>query len=223
MPWLALLAVLDAWQFLNNPNDSLKPEDFQLNVAAFVLIAVNLVATSSISVSWHRLILIDEPQTSVKPFRIDQIVLSYLRANFSIIMITVVPLIAIIMASKYFPATLLPVWLAVTIAIVLLSARLALSLPATAIGRKDFGLQAALAATKKNNFQILGLLIATGFIIFGLLVVMQILISVMHSISPNLNLPASLILGIPFQFAVILLSAALQTSLYGYFGEGRKF
>lgn len=223
LPWLALLAVLDAWQFLANPTASITPEDFHFNGPTLLLIAVNLVATSSISVSWHRLILINEPQSKVKPFRIDQIVLTYLRANFAIIMLTVVPLIAVVLASTFFPAILLPLWLALTIAIVLLSVRLALSLPATAIGRTDFGLQAALAATQKNSLQIFGLLIATGFIIFGLLVVMQIIIALMHSISPNLNLPASVILGIPFQFVVILITTAMQTSLYGYFGEGRKF
>lgn len=223
LPWLTLLAVLDAWQFLSNPNASISPKDFQLSGAALLLITVNLVASSSIAVSWHRLILIDEPQSTVKPFRIDQVVLSYLRTNFAIIVITVVPLIAVIMAATFFPRVLLPVWLALTIAIILLSVRLAISLPATAIGRPDFGLKAALVSSQKNNVQILGLLMATGFMILGLLALMQILISVMHSISPKLNLPVSVILGIPFQFAVILLTTAMQTSLYGYFGESRKF
>ncbi len=223
LPWLALLAVLDTWQFLSNPSANMTPGNIKFNGSTLLLIAVNLVASSSIAVSWHRHILIDEPQSSVRPFRIDKTVLSYLRANFVIIIITVVPMIAVIMASTFFPTILLPLWLALTIAITLFSVRLALSLPAIAIGRTDFGLQAALASSQKNNLQIFGLLIATGSIVLGIFVVMQILISLSHSISPTLSLPASVILGIPFQFLVLLLTTAMQTSLYGYFCEGRKF
>lgn len=223
LPWLILMAVLNAWQLLSDPNANTSPENFKLDRKMLLLLAVNLVATSSIAVSWHRHILMDEPQSKVMPFRLDRIVGTYLIRNLMILAITIVPLSAVILAATLLPNMLLPIWIAVIVIMIVVTVRLTVSLPASAIGRTEFGLKSAFMATQKNNLPILGLVMATSAIIVASLVVLQIFVSIAHIISPNLNFPVSLLLGIPFQFLVVLLSTAMQTSLYGYFGEGRKF
>lgn len=223
LPWLLVMAVLDAWQRLSLQNAGATFENVTFDGKMLVLLAVNLVASSSIAVSWHRHILIDEPQAAVRPFRIDRLVAIYLLRNLLIFAAIFIPLVVVVMAATLLPKPLMPIWIAMIIIVVLLTVRLTISLPAIAIGRSEFGLQAALLASRKNNLPILGLIMATTLIGVGLLVVLQILISIASAISPGLNIPAIILFSLPFQFVIILLSTAMQTSLYGYFGEGRKF
>jgi hypothetical protein len=219
-PWLVLLAVLTGWDFLSGPV-SASPENFR--PATFVLLVAAFMATSSISVSWNRYILLDEDQSSVKPFRFDKYVRAYLWQNLSIAALGIIPLIIVALTFKNLSPILMPIWIGLSLLIVTVMVRLTVCLPAIAIGRTDFGLQSALTATTGNMLGIFGLIAANTLVIFGILEVSQVINSVLAPFSPALAIPAALVLSMPFQFLVVMLSVTLQTSLYGFFAEGRDF
>jgi hypothetical protein len=223
LPWLILMALLNSWDLLNMPEAKTTPANFELRGTTYILMAVGLLASSSIAVSWHRFILLDEQPNTIGPFRIDRIVWIYLARNILISLIGILPLLISAVVFDALPNILLPVWLALALLFVTFMARLSTSLPATAIDRKDFGLKEALAVTKGNNLPILGLLLLNGLLMLGALLLFVIILSVAKATAPSIVLPATIVLEIPFQLIIILLNTSLQTTLYGYFAENRAF
>ena len=69
LPWLALVAVTNIIDLKLQPDIAITPGEFKLNVFDIISLVVGVVASSSIAVSWHRLILIDEPMTAVPQLR----------------------------------------------------------------------------------------------------------------------------------------------------------
>jgi hypothetical protein len=223
LPWLILMAALHSWDLLNTPEPQTTPVSFELRGITFILMAVGLLASSSIAVSWHRFILLDEQPNTVGPFRVDRIVWTYLGRNILISLIGILPLLISAAVFDALPNILMPAWLALALLFVTFMARLTTSLPATAIDRKDFGLKEALAVTKGNNLPILGLLLLNGLLMLGALLLFVILLAIAKAAAPSIIVPATIVLEIPFQLTIILLNTALQTTLYGYFAENRTF
>lgn len=223
LPWLALSAALNAWAlFTKNPNPNLEISFSNSGVEALLLL-VGFIGSSSIAVSWHRFILNDEPPSQVKPFRFDKTVWNFIKRSIAIGVICVVPMLLLSELFQRLPSIFLPLWLVLTLFLLVIMTRLSVSLVATAIERNDVSFKTSLLASRGNDFQILGLLIATLLMMFISMLAFIVLMTVAQNLSPKLALHASVLLGIPLQFVLILLNSSLQTSLYGYFIENREF
>jgi hypothetical protein len=222
LPWIALLTVFKAWSLWapESPNPGL---DQSLSWLDILGLGVGLLATSSIALSWHRYILRDEPPTSVPPFRLDRPVWRYLGRSCLIGAISIAPIIAIAWASESTPAILLPVLLALGLAVIVILVRLSTSLVATAIGAADTSLRSALIATRGNMLRILGLIGLTAIAEVALLLVLALPMAAAQPMPPAWVLPATILVSIPVQLVAVLLNITLLTTLYGFFAERRDF
>jgi hypothetical protein len=214
LPWLALIATFNASLWITEKDETrISP----LLIASFV---VGYVAASSIATSWHRFILRDELPPH---FRLDKPVWTFALRSLFIGLLCFLPLL---LASQIFdklPSLFVPVWAAISLYILVIFTRLNISTVATAIEMQPFTMQSAMSASKGNNWPILGLLLSNMLLVLAALTVYAAISAAVQTTVPALGRPATLLLSIPMQFLVMLLNAALQTTLYGYFVENRRF
>jgi hypothetical protein len=223
LPWLVIIALLDAWTLRSQLSASPPQADLSLNLINLVTAAISLIAGSSIAVSWHQFILRDVPLASVQMFRLDQAVWRYLGRIFIIIAICFIPLLALMIAIEFTPLLLLPVLLALLIQLAVFGYRMSLTLPASAVGNTPFGLRESLELTRGNNLRILALLaILIATILAGFMAVLTIVgvLRIIHPVAAQLSV---FVLLIPITFFNTLLTSNLLTSLYGFFVERRDF
>jgi hypothetical protein len=223
LPWMALSAVLSVWSIHFAPQSLEQPPVFEVGPADFIVVAVNLLASSSIAVSWNRFILLDSLPSEVMPFRVDHYVWLFLIRNVGIGLLCIIPILMLSSAFDALPIQLLPIWLGLSLLLLVIMVRMMICLPAVAIGRKDYGIREALLESKGSTLPILGLVIAVVILILSLFFIMVIMITALLTAVPSLAKPAMIVLGIPIQLAIIMLSTTMQTTLYGYFGENREF
>lgn len=222
LPWIALLTLFKAWS-LWSPQPTAEGLEPQMNWADFLALGVGIIATSSIALSWHRYILLDEPPASVPPFRMDGLVWRYLGRIFFIGAVSIAPILALGLLSEATPVTLLPIWLALGLAFVVIVVRLSTSLVATAVGKNNFGLKSALIATRGNMVRILALIALTGLVEIILLLIVALPMAAAQPSPPAWLLPATLLASIPIQLIAVLFNITLLTTLYGFFVERRDF
>ena len=222
LPWIALLTIFKAWSLWTPQvtNDAGEP---LLNWPDILALGIGIVATSSIALSWHRYILLDEPPASVPPFRMDGLVWRYLGRSCFIGAVSIAPILAIALLSEATPVAVLPIWLSLGLGVVVILVRLSTSLVATALGRNDFGLKAALIATRGNMVRILGLIGLTAVAEIILLLLLALPLAAAQPVPPTWLLPATLLVSIPVQLVAVLLNITLLTTLYGFFAERRNF
>ena len=101
--------------------------------------------------------------------------------------------------------------------------RASIALPATALGRSDFGINAALQATRGNNLQFSGLLVLDCLIFLGTFFVLSASLSVAENFGLAAVKVCAVLLSIPANLFLSLFSVSLLSSLYGFFVEQRKF
>jgi hypothetical protein len=222
LPWVALLTLFKAWS-LWSPEVATPGAEPPVSWQDILALGVGIVATSSIALSWHRYILLDEPPASVPPFRMDRLVWRYMGRSCFIGAVGIAPLVGIALLSELMPAALVPVWLALGMAIVVILIRLSISLVGTALGRTDFGLKAALIASRGNMMRILGLIGLTGLVEIILLITVALPMAAVQPDPPAWALPATILLSIPVQLVAVLFNVTLLTTLYGFFVERRDF
>ncbi len=220
LPWIALLTLFKVWN-LWSPDETGTAMDPQFSWLDILSLGVSVVATSSIAVSWHRYILMDEPPASVPPFRMDAVVWRYLGRSCFVLAVSIAPALGIALLSEATPAALLPIWLALGLAVITMVVRLSTSLVATALGRTDFGLKSALIATRGNTGRILLLIALTAPIIALLVLAVPLAMALPNP--PAWLLPVLVLVSIPIQLLGLLLNITLLTTLYGYFVERRDF
>jgi hypothetical protein len=222
LPWIALLTLFKAWS-LWSPQAASPGAEPPISWPDVLALGVGVVATSSIALSWHRYILHDEPPTSVPPFRMDALVWRYVGRSCFIGAVSIAPLIGIALLSEMTPVALLPIWLALGLAMIVILIRLSTSLVATALGRTDFGLKSALMATRGNMARILGLVALTALIEITLLMALALPLAMAQPAPPAWALPATILLSVPVQLLAVLFNVTLLTTLYGFFVERRDF
>jgi hypothetical protein len=222
LPWIALLTIFKAWSMWS-PEAGNQTGDQAMSWPDIFALAVGLVATSSIALSWHRYILRDEPPASVPSFRMDGLVWRYVGRSCFIGAVSIAPIVGIAFVSELTPVALLPIWLALALAMIVILIRLSISLVATALGRTDFGLKAALMASRGNMVRILGLVALTGLVEVALLLALALPLAAAQPAPPPWALPVTLLLSIPVQLVAVLLNVTLLTTLYGFFAERRDF
>ena len=227
LPWtlaLAAFSTLDlilfgAADFTNSNNAnvmSFRPTDM-------IIAALSMVAFSSIAVNWHRYILLDEVTASEKILRLDRPVWKYVGRTLLIMLIAIVPLVilstVLLAAFPALSAILAFPFFAAGIYIM----RASIALPATALGRSDFGIKAALQATRDNNLQFSGLLVLDCLIFLGTFFVLSVSLSVAENFGLTAVKVCAVLLSIPANLFLSLFSVSLLSSLYGFFVEQRKF
>jgi hypothetical protein len=221
-PWVALLTLFKAWS-LWSPGALDPSAEPSLSWPDFLALIVGVVATSSMAVSWHRYILVDEPPSSIHPFRVDALVWRYFGRSCFIGAISLVPILVVGLLSEATPAAFLPIWLALGLAIIVILVRLSISLVATALGKNDFTLKSALIITRGNMMRILGLIFLTAAVEIALLLALALPLAAMQPTPPAWALPTALLLSIPVQLAAVMVNISLLTTLYGFFVERRDF
>jgi hypothetical protein len=214
LPWLALIAAMNAGMLSSIQNFK------SFNPYSIIPLVVGYFGTCSITVSWHRYILLDEisPQ-----FRIDRPVWAFLLRSMMIGLICFAPLLILSIVFDRLPSIFLLLWVALSLWGLTIFTRMSLCTVATATGNEPFSIKNSLALTQNNNWPILGLLLSNTLLILMTILAYVVAISLATSIAPGLEKPATVLFGIPMQFVVMLLNASLQTTLYGYFVEGRDF
>jgi hypothetical protein len=188
---------------------------------------LSLVAVSSIAVSWHRFVLMDEVPTGWNRLRVDAIVLRYIGNSL---------LIAALVAGVFFlPAVFVVAMgdltqglgyvlaLPLVAAALVLATRLNLKLPAIALDRTDFSLRDALRLTRDNNGPILAfvsmafsLVVAAGYLTLSLADIFAFSLG-------NLGLALAIILHFGVNWLATVFLITIFTSLYGFFVEDRAF
>ncbi len=222
MPWLALIALFSAWAAHDHVLDGPDLKNLEFNVFDVFVIAINIMASASIAVSWHRFILRDiDPQT-VPHFRIDLLVLRYALANIMLALVIGVPLGILAKLADALPLLFLPGLIAISMLAIVVMLRLSLKLVAIALENHNLTYQKAYGLTRSNNLAILAiigaLLTATIIAVF----VPEVLVQALGHTNPKLIFPMSILLRIPAQFLLIMLSTTMLTTLYGFFVEGRR-
>lgn len=233
-PWM--LAILpfnilgNTYVTLNQPADS---EEFSLAIVLVSLCVslLTMIAFSSIAVSWHRYILLDEVPRGVARLRLDATVWRYIgnilliiamAAAASIPLVIVLAALGLMSGKLAAPASVIFAG-AYLLGLITYAYRLSIKLPAIALGRRDYGFKLALADTAGNGWRFIGFLLlqmAIGVMAGGALAVLAlgagrsdsaIFIAVLVAIDLAINWIAS------------IWGAAILTSFYGYFVEGREF
>lgn len=223
LPWLLLTTVLNIWSFKTHPPSANPLANFNLNWSDWVIVALSLIASSSLAVSWHRFILIDAPLKDVPVFRIDRLVWLYLVRILAIFLLCMIPFIALLMIGNFVPSILLPLIFALFLQLLIFGYRMSISLPALAIGEPSIGIRSALEFTRHNNLRIFGLVLLTYLVLIIVFLGFVVVISVLQSMQPNIAIVGSFLLGIPVLFFHMLLTTNLLTSLYGFFVQKRDF
>ena len=223
VPWLALIALINIIGLQLFPHPKSSPLQLELRWIDVVIIILNLIATSSVAVSWHQFILRDVPLNTVKPFRVDKTVQTYFARVVLIDVVCFVPLLILVGMAEFLPAAFAPVILALVIQVGVAAYRISLGLPAIAINGTPISMKQSFEKTAGNNWRILGLLVIVHLILAAVLLGYIFAVNFFQLLNPVMGLISVFILGIPATFFNMLLLVSLLTSLYGFFIERRDF
>jgi len=236
-PWMLLMLPLNIagnFYFISRGASEAEKFDAKNSLILLVLIVVPLIAYSSIAVNWHRYVLLDEMVDGWQRLRIDGLMWRYVGNFFAIILLIAVGAFAGIFAIELaglifgkapgnFGKFVLFAGLIALYAIMIVSAyRLSVKLPAIALGRRDFTLRDAWAATDGNFWQLLGLFLL--FLACALLMgVVVYVVALAFAKFGAVGLSVALAIQVVLNWIATILGVTLLTSLYGYFVEGRNF
>jgi hypothetical protein len=242
-PWLLVGGLLSAYPYyiilqsggLNDPEVSQFAPP-RVIFSALFLIAIFTIIFTSIAVNWHRYILLDDWPKGAARVRFDGKVFRYL-GNLILItlMAGLVVSIVLMLAAGTFRSALAEAGqvesmiVGEAIAGVLaffaggLFFRLALKLPAVALGRTDYKITNS-ARDTSGNF---GQLAALSFLSWLLNTVMQYLglglVWASGAVGSNIALALSIAITFFVTWLLGLLGITLLSSLYGFFVENREF
>jgi hypothetical protein len=101
--------------------------------------------------------------------------------------------------------------------------RLSVKLPAIAIGRRDFALRDAWAATRDNKLPIFLVILFQFLLLFGVAIVFFALYFTLALIGHTITLVISQLIQAFLGWLLAIFNVTILTSLYGFFVEGRDF
>jgi hypothetical protein len=227
LPWTAAFTALNAAKLLTDPAIGTAAgrgsANMQVTALEFLVAILAVFATSAIAVNWHRYILRDEEPAASNLLRLDGLTLRYFGTLLLILLAALVVAVMIslpftLLAPRAFPVPLLAVFI-----VTLAYGRFGLALPATALGRNDFGLRAAVKATEGNTWRILGVLAICFAMILGVFVALLIALGVALALGKMIFLTVFVLATIPANIFISILTTSQLNSLYGFFVEGRNF
>jgi len=237
-PWLALLLPLGlAADFLLphiNPeatDPAAITRNGQAGLGYLALGALSMLVFSSIAVSWHRYILLDEIPHGLARLRLDRVVWRYFGNTLLVVLIVVAacipPVVLLSFATMMLglgqgAATSVTMAAAGLFAIPL-SYRLMVKLPAIAIGNDGFTMREAMTRTVGNALQ---LCMAGAIVIIAALLIGTLLGGLAVLLGASTGGAGALVVSVIQQLVswlVTIFTVTFLTSLYGFFVEGRDF
>ncbi len=223
VPWLALAALFNAWALWGHPNDAATLSTINFGPYDYLANAVSILATSSIAVSWHRHVILNDDMKLVQAFHIDKKVLVYAASNLLISVCIVVPvLLAIVLVNAIVPALIVPLATALLLLSVIFIIRLSLRPVAIAVDNLPFKFQNAFEATRGNNLGILAIAITVAIVCMIALLVAGLLSQGLAQLNPKLDLPGRILLSIPAEFFSLVVVNAMFSTLYRFFAEAKE-
>jgi hypothetical protein len=191
---------------------------------------ITMVAFASIAVNWHRYILLDEVPSSTGIYRLDDKTWRYFGNLLLLFLILIAIGIAIGLpvgfigglAGSSVGIVIFTILLVVPVAGVV-ALRLGTKFPAIALGRRDFSMKDAWAATAGNNLPILLVILFEVAVAFLVVVMIIIVAYLTNLVGATLTVVVTFILGLVVNWVFTIFSITILTSLYGYFVENRDF
>ena len=187
-----------------------------LGVLAFALFAWAIV--SWIAVRWHRYVLLEEGSGWIPPWN-GRLVVNYMLTSLLIGLIVAIGAVVAISVPMMAAASRGGLWLALVPLVVQLVAawvllRLSISLPAFALGG---GMRLGEAWTRTRPAA------GTIAILTVSLLALNLCANMLGSLATLAGLPVALvgIISVPLDWALMMVSLAVLTTLYGYLVEGR--
>ncbi len=222
LPWLALAALFNAWALWSHPNEPTTLSNINFGPYDYLANAVSILATSSIAVSWHRHVILNDDMKLVQAFHIDKKVLVYAASNLLITLCIGVPvLLAIVLVNAIVPALIVPLATAFLLLSVMFIIRLSLRPVAIAVGNLPFKFQSAFEATRGNNLGILAIAVTVAIVCMIALLVAGLLNQGLAQLNPKLDLPGRILLSIPADFFSFVVVNAMFSTLYRFFVENK--
>jgi hypothetical protein len=244
LPWLIILLAVSIGRYvhlranLTGSQDEDQALAFSTGIPLFLIL---MFAFCSIAVNWHRFIFMDEVAAGAGRLRADAFVWRYF-GNFLLITLLIslavmaasLPL-AVFLAALQIPAESLqniaawpwPLRMGVQFVIACLVTglffRLAVKLPAIALGRRDFRLGNAWSVTRGNTLNLLALAAFNVLAVFAAEAVSELLGATLGRVHDTIGSVLPITLGLLIQWLVAILGTTILTSLYGYFVEKRDF
>ncbi len=231
-PWLLVLVPLQiaAMFYIRAyipPIDAANPDPdavMQLLSVRIPFAVFSILAISSIAVSWHRFILMDEVAVGWARLKIDAKVLAYFGNTILVMLLfsLLVTLLLVLMLSLPLAGGVGALFtLPVFAALLVLMFRFNVKLPAVALGNNQFNFGDALAATRGNTVPIF-ILVSLAFAIAagaGLISILALRpLEYLEGLLPWILTAVALSL---VNWVVSIFFITLLTTMYGYFVEGR--
>ena len=223
LPWLALAALFNAWAVWSHPTEATTLSNINFGPYDYLANAVSILATSSIAVSWHRHVILNDDIKLVQAFHIDKKVLVYAASNLLISVVIVVPvLLAIVLVNAVVPALIVPFATALLLLSIMFIIRLSLRPVAIAVDNLPFKFQNAFEATRGNNLGILAIAATVALACAIALVAAGLLSQGIAHINPKLDLPGRILLSIPAELFSLIVVNAMFSTLYRFFAEAKE-
>ncbi len=237
-PWLAILLPLGLAADFTLPHIDPEATDpaaiarnGQAGLGYLALGALSMLVFSSIAVSWHRYILMDEIPLCMARLRLDRVVWRYFGNTLLVILIVTVasiPLVALVSLTTVMIGLGTAAAGGLTMAAaglfaIPLSYRLMVKLPAIAIGNNGFTMREALARTTGNALQ---LCMAGVIVIIAALLIGTLLGGLAALLSASSGGGGAMVASVVQQLVswlVTIFTVTFLTSLYGFFVEERDF
>lgn len=195
-----------------------------------VAVIVTILAFASIAVNWHRYILLDQVPVGAELFRLDGLTWRYVGNVWLIglivglvFLVGMLPVMLLAGLSEAIGVAAFFVGLGGFIFVVISTYRLSVKLPAIAIGRRDFALRDAWAATRDNKLPIFLVILFQFLLLIGVAIVFLALDFTLALIGPTITLVISQLIQAFLGWMLAIFNVTILTSLYGFFVEGRDF
>lgn len=240
-PWMLVIFLLTGrvfWEIANQDVDPLADGDYFKPLDLITQI-VQAVAMASLSVNWHRFVLLDEVASGWQRLRLDWPVWRYLGNYILAALFIMLAAGAIVFAlsllgfstgllskkSEESPLSIiLMIVFGITIVIfaMIFWMRLLVKLPAVALSRTDYRFGNALRDTKAANGTILGMVLLSMLLSMGFILVGSTIAFSAALISPTLGVILGVIGYMVFVWFMGLFGVSQLTTLYGVYAEGRE-
>jgi hypothetical protein len=241
-PWMLIVAVLLVVVGIYNPIPAnLTPEQTQVFfrenggelgsyfLFVFVVVLVAMLGFSSVAVAWHRYILLDEVPQGMAKLRVDGTVWRYFGNLFLIsvmIFLAALPLSLLMIPLMAMNAAVafMGILLYSTLILTPIFYRMSIKLPAIALGRKDFRMGDAWAASSGSWWQIALVALSVSALSLAVALVLMLTSRLFNIVlGTSLGYWADLLVQLGVNWVITVMGITLLTSLYGYFVEKRDF
>ncbi|MEO1704063.1 MAG: hypothetical protein AAFR50_01810 [Pseudomonadota bacterium] len=191
---------------------------FTETIGSFLNLVIYLVLAAWLAIGWHRFVLAEEYPSGFMPAWNGPRIRSYVGRVVLILVVffgvSFVAALVVVGLANVSQLVAAPLGIVIVLGITIFYVRISIMLPAISMDRQDFGLKAALEATKPFQLVILGTIAVYALYTIGMVLAMLLVLS----IAPFLAMPFQLIL----EYLLLLVGISTLTTIYGVAVEGRE-